>query len=154
MPVTARIVHKTHIDVSKIAKRLRGPSTVKVGFPAGKADAEQVQKAIWNHFGTQGGGWGGPIPARPFMTNAFRDNKSKYNRALVKSAKWLLSGETTLARIMHKLGNDAQDDIKAEIKTLSTPANSPVTIAIKGSSNPLVDGGKMLGAVTYELNDD
>jgi hypothetical protein len=33
-----------------------------------------------------------------------------------------------------------------------TPPNSPVTIALKGSSKPLIDTGEMRGAVTWKVD--
>lgn len=136
-------------------RQLRGPSTVKVGFPASKSDGSNIMKAIYNEFGTRGGrsggGWGGPIPERPFMRNAMRDNKGAYRRALKASAKKLLRGETTLSSVLGKLGAKAQGDIQSEIISLSSPANSWVTIKIKGSSNPLIDTGAMNQAVTWVI---
>ncbi len=128
---------------------------MKAGFPSGEADAENIQKAIWNEFGTRGGasggGWGGPIPERPFMRNAMRNNRSKYRDALKASAAKLLTGKTTLRQVMSKLGIEAQGDIQSEITSLSSPPNSPVTIALKGSSNPLIDDGEMRATVTWKV---
>jgi hypothetical protein len=33
-----------------------------------------------------------------------------------------------------------------------SPPNSPVTVALKGSSKPLIDSGEMRGAVTYKVD--
>lgn len=140
-----------------MAAGLRGPSKVKVGFPAGEAAAGNIEKAIWNEFGTRGGasggGWGGPIPERPFMRNAMRDNASSYRTAMKTSAAKLLRGETSLRTVLSKLGIKAQGDIQSEITSLSNPPNSPVTIALKGSSNPLIDNGEMRGAVTWKVDE-
>lgn len=128
---------------------------VKVGFPAGKTGSDILNIAIWNHYGTRGGasggGWGGPIPERPFLENAIRSNKQKYIKGMKQGAKSVFLGSTTMAQIMSKLGILAQGDIQSEITNLSDPPNSPVTIALKGSSNPLVDNGNLRGAVTYEV---
>lgn len=130
---------------------------MKVGFPAGSADGDNIQKAIWNEFGTKGGasggGWGGPIPERPFMRNASRNNRAKYMEAMRKSALKLLRSETTLSSVLSKLGILAQGDIQAEITSLSSPANSPTTIALKGSSKPLIDTGAMRGSVTWKVDE-
>ncbi|CAN7389681.1 hypothetical protein [Neorhizobium sp. LjRoot104] len=145
------------MDLKKVAAGLKGPSKVKVGFPAGEADADNIQKAVWNEFGTRGGasggGWGGPIPERPFMRNAIRDNQASYRDGMKNSAAKLLRGETGLRTVLSKLGIKAQGDIQAEITSLSNPPNSPVTIALKGSSNPLIDSGEMRGAVTWKVDE-
>lgn len=144
---------KQHI---KIQTDLTGPKKVKVGFPAGTSSSI-VDKAIWNHFGTKGGasggGWGGPIPARPFLFNAIRRNRRKYLDAMKTSGAKILRGETTLEAVLNKLGVLAQGDVQAEIDNTVTPPNSPTTIAMKGSSHPLIDTGEMKRSVTWKVTD-
>jgi hypothetical protein len=151
--ITAKIVRKKH---KTLPTSIKGPRRVKVGFPAGAADGGNISKAVWNEFGTKGGasggGWGGPIPERPFMRNSVRKNHGKYRAALKTSAAKILRGDTALGVVMSKLGIVAQGDIQAEITSLSSPPNSPVTIARKGSSKPLIDSGEMRGAVTYKVD--
>ena len=154
---TAKVVRRKRVDLTRVAAQLKGPSRVKVGFPAGEADADNIQKAIWNEFGTRGGasggGWGGPIPERPFMRNAMRDNSASYRSAMKTSAAKLLRGETSLRTVLSKLGVIAQGDVQAEITSLASPPNSPVTIKLKGSSNPLIDEGEMRAAVTWKVDE-
>ncbi len=155
---TVQVKRKTNVSVlHNIGAALRGPKTVKVGFPAGEADQDNINKAIWNEFGTKGGasggGWGGPIPERPFLRNAIRDNRGKYRDAMRSSAAKILVGKTGLRTVLSKLGISAQGDIQAEITSLQSPPNSPVTIELKGSSNPLISSGEMRGAVTWKVNE-
>lgn len=148
---TVKVVRKHFVD---LPKSITGPTKVKVGFPAGRADGLTISKAVWNEFGTRGGrsggGWGGPIPERPFMRNAVRSNRSKYQRALKAEAKLILRGQGSLAATMAKLGNEAKGDIQETIGRTG-PANSPVTVALKGSSTPLIDTGAMRQAVTFKV---
>lgn len=129
------------------------PAHVKVGFPAGKAGGDNINKAMWNEFGTRGGasggGWGGPIPERPFFRTAMRNNQSKYRNALRSSAASILLGDVALVAVLNKLGIMAQGDIQASITSWTSPPNSPVTIARKGSSKPLIDTGAMRASVTW-----
>ena len=151
----AKIVRKRH---KVLPTKIAGPSKVKVGFPKSKASASNIEKAVWNEFGTRGGasggGWGGPIPERPFMRNAMRDNRGKYKDGMATAARKILTGDATMANTLSKLGIMAQGDIQGEITSLSSPPNSPVTIKLKGSSNPLIDTGEMRGAVTWQVSDD
>ena len=62
-------------------------------------------------------------------------------------------GETSLQTVLRTLGNKAQDDIKAEIVSLSTPPNSPLTIELKGSQNPLIDSGLMKDSVRWKIDE-
>nr|QIG67144.1 putative RNA polymerase protein [Rhizobium phage RHph_TM26] len=144
------LVRRHHIDIQAPT----GPSHVKVGFPAGVSDGAVINRAIWNHYGTSGGGWGGPIPARPFILNAIRGNRRKYLDALRTSAARLVRGETTLHQVLSRLGIVAQGDIQAEIDSGNFAPNSPVTIAMKGSSRPLIDTGEMRQKVTWQVSDD
>lgn len=141
---------------ANLGKSLKGPKQVKVGFPAGEADLDNISKAVWNEFGTRGGasggGWGGPIPERPFMRNAMRDNRGKYREALKASAAKILTGKAQLRSVLSKLGILVQGDVQGEITSLMSPPNSPVTVALKGSSKPLIDSGEMRGAVTYKVD--
>lgn len=150
--MTSRTVRKTFIKVPDQIST-GGPTSVKAGFPSGSAN---VDKAIYNEFGTRGGasggGWGGPIPERPFMRNAMRNNRSKYVAAMKASVASILTGKTNLRSILAKLGALAAGDIQKEITALTSPPNSPVTVALKGSSKPLIDSGEMRGSVTWKID--
>lgn len=151
---TATVRRKRHM---KLPTTIDGPKKVKVGFPAGEAGGSVIERAIYNEFGTQGGasggGWGGPVPERPFMRNSMRDNRSKYKSGMTTAAKGILRGDTALRTVLSKLGIMAQGDIQSEITSLSSPPNSPVTIELKGSSKPLIDSGEMRQAVTYKVDE-
>ena len=148
---------------ASLPKVLRGPNRVKVGFPAGEVDADQIQIAIWNHFGTsgsgkgfktkRGGGFGGPIPERPFLSNAMRNHRADYRSEMKRSARKVLRGETAIRTVLKSLGQTAMQDVQKEMISLSSPPNSPVTIALKGSSNPLIDQGNLRDAVTWKVDD-
>lgn len=161
MVATLRVRRTSTGTIDRIMRsmfNLRRAPRVAVGFPAGKVDSDVLNRAVWNEFGTRGGasggGWGGPIPERPFMRNAMRNNLGKYRSAMKTAAPHLLMGSTSLTGVLTKLGQLAVDDIKAEIQTLRSPPNSPVTIELKGSSNPLIDSGEMHQAVTWKIEND
>lgn len=150
----AKIMRKRH---KVLPKSIAGPSKVKVGFPKSKASTSNIEKAVWNEFGTRGGasggGWGGPVPERPFMQNAMADNRGKYRDGMATAARKILIGDASMGSTLSKLGIMAQGDIQGEITSLSSPPNSPVTIALKGSSNPLIDTGAMRQAVTWQIDE-
>lgn len=127
-------------------------------------------RAVYNEFGTKGsgkgfktkrgGGFGGPVPERPFMRNAMRQNKDKYASMLGtegRSILWAMirGGDTAGAkkRALRRIGVEAQGDIQESITDLSSPPNSPLTIQLKGSSNPLIDKGEMRKAVTWRVKE-
>ena len=157
-----RVIRKTYVSADQILARLKGPKTVQVGFPAG-TDTDIVMRAFFNEFGTKGsgkpfktprgGGFGGPVPERPFMRNAMRANRDKYNSEMRKAAKLLLRGQMPLRTVLSSLGAMAQRDIQQEIRALDSPPNSETTVRIKGSSNPLIDTGEMRQRVTWKVDD-
>ena len=150
---TVAVKRTKHVDLSKVQTSLRGPKKVKVGLPQGEADSDIIMRGIWTHFGTaggaSGGGWGGPVPERPWLSSAMRENRNKYRDGMKKSAKKLLLGQTSLQTVLSHLGAMAQGDVQESILSWTSPPNSPATIALKGSSQPLVDTGEMKNSVTY-----
>lgn len=138
------------------------PKRVKIGFPAGKADGGIIDRAIYNEFGTKGsgvpfvrngiGGFGGPIPERPFMRQAFRSNKAKYGKAMKFAAPSILNGTVSMLTVLTQLGQLGALDVQDSITSLRSPPNSELTILIKGSSNPLIDTGEMRQSVTYKVD--
>jgi len=131
------------------------PGRVKVGFPAGKSDGDVIAKAIWTHFGTaggaSGGGWGGPVPARPFLANAMRDNNRAYHAQMKTAAVSIFEGRMTVDAALQRLGGLAGADVEESIVSLRTPPNSALTISLKGSDNPLVDTGEMQQSVRWDV---
>ena len=141
---TVAVKRTRHVDLSKVQTSLRGPKKVKVGLPAGEADSDVIERAIFNHWGTSRG-----IPERPFLASAMRDNRNKYRDGMKTSAKKLLLGQTSLQTVLSKLGIMAQGDIQESITSWTTPPNAPSTIEQKGSSSPLIDTGEMRASITY-----
>lgn len=159
MVVTVRI--KRRGDFSKLGRKIMtaitGPKQVKVGFVSGESDQENINKAFWNEFGTKGGasggGWGGPIPERPFMRLGVKKTKETMKSQMQTAAKSILTGKSSMRQVLSKLGEMGQRDIQDSIDELSSPANSPVTIERKGSSNPLVDTGEMGDNVKWKIDE-
>ena len=107
--------------------------------------------AAYNEFGTRGGGWGGPIPARPFLGSTVDDGRDKWGRAADVAISQALTGRGTFENGLGILGTMAQQDVQQKITTLSDPPNSEVTVELKGSSNPLIDTGAMRQAIRYKV---
>lgn len=156
--------------LSRLSPLAKKGARVKVGFPAGDVDGGVIDRAFYNEFGTRGsgkgfktergGGFGGPIPERPFMRNAMRDNESKYRANMVIAGQHITEAiakgadpSVETRRALSKLGIMAQADIQEEITALSSPPNSPTTIRLKGSSNPLIDSGEMRSSVTWKVEE-
>ena len=130
--------------LDRIEQALDGPKTVAVGFPQDQAEGGIIERAIYNEFGTSRG-----IPERSFFRNAMQENRAAYRSLMRSEAKKIMRGEGTTRRALERLGIASQGHIQQSIVDLRSPANSPATVAAKGSSNPLIDTGEMRAAVTF-----
>lgn len=91
------------------------------------------------HFGD-----GKKIPARPWLDKGAESGTKEY----LDTVREGIVENLDARRIMARVGNEAEGAIKQYITDLKDPPNSPVTIAKKGSSNPLIDTGNMRASVT------
>jgi len=173
MKITAKARIKNLLGGSTLSALRALPkkdARVKVGFPGGEVDGGIIEHAYFNEFGTRGngkgfktdrgGGFGGPIPERPFLRNAMDNNRGKYQANMVIAGQHVTEAiakgsdpAAAMRQALSKLGIMAQGDIQEEITSLSSPPNSPTTIRLKGSSNPLIDSGEMRAAVTWKINE-
>lgn len=148
--------------IAKIEKAVKGPTAVKAGFPRGATGRDIVQIAVWNHFGTagsgkpfktdRGGGFGGPIPPRPFITVAMFKGRRQVRNELRKQAYDITVNGKPMHQALFILGNLGKDLIDKQIRSNMGPANSPTTIRLKGSTRTLQDKGNMVQAVTWEID--
>lgn len=163
----AKVETKFKKDINaEIKKNLQDLANKKVvcGFPKGKLNAPHYQfrhgrglkenpnppsiidVAIWNNYGIG-------VPRRDFMTPSSKRWAELCKEKVAEAGDDLLLGKINVKSFLLKLGGDGAEIIKEEIAKLDTPPNAPLTIALKGSENPLVDSGDMLNATTYELRE-
>lgn len=131
-------------------KKARGAG-VKVGVLANSEPSEDgadmLLIAAANEFGTADG----RVPARPFIRGGF-DQHSRDLRQL-KARLWdqVLAGRLTVDRALGLLGETHQSQVQAYMTALDTPPNAPRTIAQKrGSTNPLIDTGRLRASIRWE----
>lgn len=140
-------------DLLKGWKKL-AKQEIAVGFPKGITEAypdgEQVlDVAIANCYGTP------TIPQRDFMSLADKDIKTGIRPIMKKIGQLANTQQPGLGEakkilaLQNVAGMAAQEAIREAIIELDTPPNALVTIEAKGSSNPLIDTGKMKDSVTW-----
>ena len=100
---------------------------------------------------TLGGRKYGRIPARPFMKFAAEIWAREYPKLLKAYIPRVLNGSMTVDGFLSAMGERTRDAIKKAIETGDYVPLSPKTIARKGSDRPLIDTGRMLNAVTFEI---
>ena len=91
------------------------------------------------------------IPERSFL-RACVDEKQKdfYKFAEKKLDEWLQSNDDP-EPMLNALGLQFRGYVQKYIRDLSSPPNSGLTKAVKGSANPLIDQGNLASSVEYEI---
>lgn len=90
------------------------------------------------------------VPERPFFRNAIAELEDIIPRVLATAMT--ANGFNIRRRDAERVGEVSVGKVQESIVNLRTPPNSPATIERKGSSNPLIDEGVMLGSVGYQVN--
>ena len=91
------------------------------------------------------------IPERSFLRSTI-DNKEKdfYKFAEKQIDKWLQSNSNP-EPMLNALGLQFRGYVQKNIRDLSSPPNAPLTKAVKGSGNPLIDTGALLSSIEHEI---
>jgi len=110
---------------------------------AGEGPVDMVQLAAIHEFGAPGA----KIPERSFIRAWHDSHRGQISRLQERLGKQFIDGKITLRQMIAKLGVYGQGGIRKFIRDLKEPANRPATIRAKGSSNPLIDTGQLVGAV-------
>ena len=101
--------------------------------------------AAANEFGTE------TIPARPFMSTSFDENRQRIYNLTQREYGRILDGKTNVAKSLGIIGLFMVGLIQKKIRAIQFPPNSPRTIAIKKSSKPLIDFGQMIQSVREKV---
>ncbi len=151
---TLKINDKKWRELKRKIPAIKGAAvTVGIQSDAGSDDdgTPLAAIALWNEQGTDGGGWGGPIPERPFMRDTFDQQFNKWGRTADGAISAILTGRKTPKTAFSLLGELSEADIKKAIASGDWTPNSPVTVALKGSSTPLINGGSLRQSIRYEV---
>lgn len=112
-----------------------------------KAGQSMAQIAFDNEYGNRKKN----IPARPFMTTSFDENREQISRVIEGEYNKIIDNQSTLTKSLNLIGLYGVDLIQAKIRAIHTPPNSPTTIARKKSSKPLIDFGQMIQSVRSKI---
>ena len=104
-----------------------------------------AKKATWQEYGTSRG-----IPARPFLRNTQYENENQWRQKTSQDIVQVFEGGLSSSAVLSKLGLLMVQDIRKTIDAGNFAPLSPVTVAKKGSSKPLVDTGDMYGEITHK----
>lgn len=117
---------------------------VLVGVRSETAGSEVVTYAAANEFGTS------TVPERSFLRSTVDENEESYLDGLEGVAGVIAdSGAAAGRNALEKLGLRAVRDVQRKIVDLKEPPNAASTIERKGSSNPLIDTGRLRQSIDY-----
>lgn len=144
MSIKAKIINSKNLNLENELKGLIKNKNLEVGFFEVSKYENGVyvaSVASFNEYGTAN------IPPRPFFRNAVAKNSKKWNDILTNE----LRNSVDVELAYHRVGEVAKGDIVESIMQTNTPPNSPLTIAKKKSSKPLVDTSFMRSSVNYKV---
>ena len=142
------MVSRTEQYLMDLAAKM-GNGSVSVGFMEGAMypDGESVPEvAFKNEFGMPSKGQ----PPRPFFRRMIAKESPNWAPRIARlSQQNGFDGQ----KVLGIMGEDIKGGLQESINTLTEPALSPVTIARKGFSKPLIDTSHMLNSITYEVEE-
>ena len=106
-----------------------------------------VDIASVNEFGSEDG----HTPERSWLRSTVDRRRNRIYGFLYKMMGLYVDGKITLGDSLGRVGELVKNNLIQTITDLRTPPNEVSTINAKGSSNPLIDTGRMKGAVNYEV---
>jgi hypothetical protein len=93
------------------------------------------------------------VPQRSFIGAWFDNAESEMRSEMTQVLDDLMHEKIASASVgLEQLGNLYVAKIQKEIADGIDPALSPITIAIKGSSVPLIDTGQLRSSITYHVD--
>lgn len=149
-------------DTIKAAVKRVGKAHVKVGVLAANGGAAtddgitMVELAAIHEFGAPGAG----IPERSFIRSTFKVHKTKELANMqAKLAQAIILKDMPVKQALGLLGTWATAQVKRTISgrlvrpQLEESEAGRRTIARKGSSTTLVDTGRLINAISFEVSD-
>ncbi len=91
------------------------------------------------------------IPERAFLRNGHDGSKEEVLGDAEAVLREVLAGDISPELLLSQVGEWMASHIRDYAVGLDSPPNHPFTVDRKGSSNPLVDTGDMVNAVSYEV---
>ncbi len=144
LKLTAKTIHRKR-GIDRIRASTQGAVRRKYEAHVGTKDPEAARIAAYNELGTS------TIPPRPFMRAAGDAKGKQWQAKMEQGGKAFMAGKGDLKETLRDTGRDVARDIQTSMVALASPPNDPDTVEDKGSSNPLVNTGRMSAAMKVEV---
>ena len=161
MATTIKVSVKSNTKVwEQIKKRmLRNTGSVDVGwFQEARYDngTPVAWIALLNEYGyITSGKYKGYHPPRPFFRTfwqAYSTTEIATKLHIIPMVQQVALGRMTWNSLYKKMGDELVKLVKERIVTYKTPANSPLTISLKGFNDPLIETKTMLNTIRYRIS--
>ena len=91
------------------------------------------------------------IPERSFIRTGFDENVNKITDKIKELLPSVLELDINPDIFLEAVGEMFAGMIREHAMSVDSPPNAPATIAVKNSSNPLRDTGRMIGAIRSKI---
>jgi hypothetical protein len=91
------------------------------------------------------------IPERSFLRTGFDQNVDKITDKIEELLDDVLQLDINTETFLDAIGMEFAGLIQRHMRQVDSPPNSSITKNVKGSSNPLQDTGRLIGAIRHEV---
>ncbi|MED4140857.1 hypothetical protein P4652_21785 [Priestia megaterium] len=91
------------------------------------------------------------IPERSFIRSGYDENIDAISKKIADLVPQVIAGNVPPDVFADMIGLELAGKIQKKLRSLSDPANTPNTQHVKGSSNPLIDTGRLVGSIRHEV---
>lgn len=91
------------------------------------------------------------IPERSFLRAGYDENINQIVEQVEKQLPFVLKNEVDAKIFMEGIGMQFASMIQKKLREVKSPPLSDMTVERKGSSNPLIDSGRLHGAIQHEV---
>lgn len=134
-------------EIESIAKRTKGPNTVRVGLPKGSNEYPDGTSVIMVGAVHEFGSPKRNIPQRSYLRTTVNSKRTAYKILLRKLGKEIINGNKNLKEALGLLGLRVKSDVQSKIRAIKTP---PLKYR-KG--NPLIDTAHLIQSINYEIEE-
>jgi len=135
-------------EMDRILKEIEDPTfdVVDIGILSDEDENLRIYASA-NEFGTRNG----HIPERSFIRSAVDEGGSQIDQRADQIYGRIIDGKLSKREGLAQMGEFIQRLVTRKITTLRHPPNAPATVVRKGSSNPLIDSGRMRASIRWQL---
>ena len=91
------------------------------------------------------------IPERSFMRAGFDSGRKEFEEVIQGLIAQTIMLEIGPEAALEAIGLNIQSALQEYLTEISSPPNHPFTVERKGSSNPLIDEGRLRDSITYKI---